>query len=361
MWVKTLSLFHFRNLQQEEVELQPGVNLFYGKNAQGKTNLLESIYLCATGRSQRTRLDSQLIEFRQKEAHIRLILQRENRADRIDFHLRREGRKGVAVNGIPLRKMGDLFGILHVVIFSPEDLQLIKNGPGERRRFLDMEICQLSRVYCYDLQQYYRILKQRNFLLKKMKKNQIAKEQLFVWDDQLLSYAKRIIHARKDFTMTIHALAAEKHALLTNGKERLEIHYRPNVLPEEMKDRLNAALERDLIMGTTSIGPHKDDLLFSIQGNDVKIYGSQGQQRTAALSAKLAELDFIREKTGELPVLLLDDVFSELDETRQKFLLQHMEQNQTILTCTGIENSLKQILSKGSVFFVEEGTIRKSK
>lgn len=346
-------------MEQMDMELKNGMNIFSGDNAQGKTNFLESLYICATGRSPRTRNDSQLVRFGEKESHIQVFVQKENRADRIDVHLKRDEKKGVAVNGIPVRKLGDLFGTLYAVIFSPEDLNLIKNGPGERRRFLDLELCQLSNVYYYDLQQYYRILRQRNFLLKEIQKKPNLQDTLFVWDDQLVQFATRMISARRDFLEKLNEISSEKLWRLTGGKDRLKIEYKPNCEEPFLAERLKKNLRRDIFAGTTQTGPHKDDILFFINGNDVKTYGSQGQQRTTALATRLAEIELIREETGQQPILLLDDVLSELDEKRQNFLMESISGMQTILTCTGIEDAVKKYLQDGYVFQVEKGKIKR--
>lgn len=358
MYIKKISLLNFRNIKTLNLILNQGINIFYGDNAQGKTNILESVYMCATGRSQRTRLDGQLIMFDEKESHIQLFAKNKNRTDRIDVHIKKDEKKGIAVNGIPIRKSGDLFGTLHIVIFSPEDLQLIKNGPSERRRFMDMENCQLSNVYYYDLQQYYKVLKQRNNLLKKIQKNSMLKDSLFVWDEQLIQYGRKVIKSRELFVKKINELAMEKHTMITGGKELLCIEYKPNVESDNLEKKIKSHFERDLMLGTTNAGPHKDDLNFFINGTDVKIYGSQGQQRTAALSAKLAEIDLIKEETGHTPILLLDDVLSELDEGRQLFLLENIKDSQIILTCTGIEDSIKKYINNSYLFYVKEGNVQ---
>ncbi|MBP3307411.1 MAG: DNA replication/repair protein RecF, partial [Anaerotignum sp.] len=325
MYITEVSLQNFRNLAQLKIEPSEGINVIYGSNAQGKTNFLESLYFCAMGRSLRGKSDQQLIRFDEEESHIRMLVQRKQRYDRIDVHLKKDEKKGIAVNGLPVRKLGDLFGTLYAVIFSPEDLSLVKDGPGERRRFLDMELCQLSKVYYYDLQQYYRILKQRNNLLKEIQKKPQLQETLFVWDDQLAEYGERIIAARKRFLIRLDEIAAEKLSQLTGGRDHLQTIYKPNCEEGMLAEKLRKNIDRDIYFGSTQSGPHKDDILFSIDGREVKVYGSQGQQRTTALAARLAEIDLIREETGEEPVLLLDDVFSELDENRQKFLLQSIE------------------------------------
>ena len=361
MYITEVSLQNFRNLAQLKIEPSEGINVIYGSNAQGKTNFLESLYFCAMGRSLRGKSDQQLIRFDAEESHIRMMVQRKNLYDRIDVHLKKDEKKGIAVNGLPVRKMGDLFGTLYAVIFSPEDLSLVKDGPAERRRFLDMELCQLSKVYYYDLQQYYRILKQRNNLLKEIQKKPQLQETLFVWDDQLAEYGERIIAARKRFLIRLDEIAAEKLSQLTGGRDHLQTIYKPNCEEGMLAEKLRKNIDRDIYFGSTQSGPHKDDILFSIDGREVKVYGSQGQQRTTALAARLAEIDLIREETGEEPVLLLDDVFSELDENRQKFLLQSIEGLQAFVTCTGIEDSVRKYISKDNLFYVENGVITPQK
>ncbi|MBP3629124.1 MAG: DNA replication/repair protein RecF [Anaerotignum sp.] len=361
MYITEVSLQNFRNLAQLKIEPSEGINVIYGSNAQGKTNFLESLYFCAMGRSLRGKSDQQLIRFEEEESHIRMLVQRKQRYDRIDVHLKKDEKKGIAVNGLPVRKLGDLFGTLYAVIFSPEDLSLVKDGPGERRRFLDMELCQLSKVYYYDLQQYYRILKQRNNLLKEIQKKPQLQETLFVWDDQLAKYGERIIAARKRFLIRLDEIAAEKLSQLTGGRDHLQTIYKPNCEEGMLAEKLRKNIDRDIYFGSTQSGPHKDDILFSIDGREVKVYGSQGQQRTTALAARLAEIDLIREETGEEPVLLLDDVFSELDENRQKYLLQSIEGLQAFVTCTGIEDSVKKYISKDNLFYVENGVITHQK
>ena len=361
MYITEVSLQNFRNLAHLKIEPSEGINVIYGSNAQGKTNFLESLYFCAMGRSLRGKSDQQLIRFDAEESHIRMLVQRKQRYDRIDVHLKKDEKKGIAVNGLPVRKLGDLFGTLYAVIFSPEDLSLVKDGPAERRRFLDMELCQLSKVYYYDLQQYYRILKQRNNLLKEIQKKPALQETLFVWDDQLAEYGERIIAARKRFLLRLDEIAAEKLSQLTGGKDHLQTIYKPNCEAGTLAEKLQKNIDRDIYFGSTQSGPHKDDILFSIDGREVKIYGSQGQQRTTALAARLAEIDLIHEETGEEPVLLLDDVFSELDENRQKYLLKSIEGLQAFVTCTGIEDSVKKYISKDNLFYVENGVITPQK
>lgn len=360
MYIKDLSVMNFRNLKNMTIGLSEGINIFYGDNAQGKTNLLEAVYICSTGRSQRTRTESQLIKFGYDESHIRTFVIRENSSDRIDIHLKKNERKGVAVNGLPVRKMSEFFGTLTAVIFSPEDLRLVKGGPAERRRFMDLELCQLSKVYCHDLQNYYKVLKQRNNLLKTAYKDNSLADTLDVWDIQLCMYGERIISARKKFAEKLNDISKKIHSGITDNKEELTVKFIPNSDEGSLEERLKSHRQKDMAFGATSCGPHKDDMAFFIDGNDTKSYGSQGQQRTASLSAKMAEIELIKEETGESPILLLDDVLSELDESRQYFLMENIGNLQTFITCTGVEDSIGKYIKESSMYNVKNGDFIKS-
>lgn len=359
MHVKKLSLKNYRNIQFLEVELKNGVNIFYGNNAQGKTNLLESIYICATGRSHRTHIDKELIKFNETDAHIRAEINNDNITDKIDIHLKRDSKKGIAINNLTINKLGELFGILNVVIFSPEDLNLIKLGPMERRKFIDMELCQINKVYYYNLGQYHKILKQRNALLKKILKDKSLKDTLFIWDKQLIEFGKKIIEIRKEFIYKINKISKKIHLEITEEKEDLEIKYKPSVTIEEFEEKLEKSLEKDILYTSTSYGPHKDDIIFLINNINVRDFGSQGQQRTASLSTKLAEINLIKEEKGVLPILLLDDVLSELDKSRQKYLISNIKNIQVIITCTGVEDIIKNLDSDCRIFNVKDGFITK--
>jgi len=359
MWVKNLSIENFRNFNRLDVELDNGVNVVYGDNANGKTNLIEAIHFCAVGSSQRAGHDKELIRFGEAEAHLQAVVESDIFAKsfqrRIDVHIFKEGRrKGIAIDHIPIKKRSELFGILHVVIFTPEDLRIVKAGPSERRAFVDLELCQLNAVYYHTLRQYHQALKQRNNLLKAIAKNRDLLSTLEVWDDPLCRNGIQIMEHRASFIEEVGQIAADIHKDITDGKEDLVINYRPQVVGD-YEDKLKRSIERDLAMGSTSYGIHKDDVAFSINGNDVRIYGSQGQQRTCALSIKLAEIEIIKKRTGHTPVLLLDDVLSELDESRQEFLFKHIEGLQTVLTCTGIEDVLKR--TNGNVMKMEKGIL----
>jgi len=360
MWVSNVYIKGFRNLNLEAIELSQNVNILHGKNAQGKTSFLEAVYFCSFGRSLRAFNDRELIHFDQTEAHIRLNINKGDYATTLDAHIEKNGaktKKGLALNQVPIRHMKDLFGRLLVVMFSPEDLKLVKAGPYERRRFMDMEICQLSPVYYSDLKEYHRVLKQRNALLKIIQKDKSQLECLCIWDNQLVGYGKRIMATREKFINKISDIAREIHFKITEGKEELLLEYTPSVKNvENYADVLLKNQTRDIIQTTTTAGIHKDDVEFTINGTNVRNFGSQGQQRTVALSVKLAEIEIIKQSTNETPVLLLDDVLSELDSSRQHFLLEQITDIQTLITCTGLEDILLT-MKDHRILQVSEGVI----
>jgi DNA replication and repair protein RecF len=359
MLVSSVSLKNVRNLKELNIGLSEGINILYGNNAQGKTNFLEAIYICATGRSHRTASDKEIINFKENEAFINLSSVSNGIKDKISVYLRRDLKKGIAVNGVALRKLGDLFGRLLIVMFSPEDLQLVKSGPSERRKFMDMEICQLSNVYYYELQSYYKALRQRNNLLKEISRDKSLKDTIFIWDEQIISHGIKIYNHRMEFTSDINKISSGIYSDITEAKEKLEILYKPNITPETFKQRLERSLEKDIYGGSTSYGIHKDDISFLIDGTEARNFGSQGQQRSVSLCAKLAEIELIKNKTGITPVLLLDDVLSELDSGRQFFLLSRLSDIQTLITCTGVEDVLSKVSSIENIkiFNVENGMI----
>ncbi|NLJ88594.1 MAG: DNA replication/repair protein RecF [Epulopiscium sp.] len=357
MYISEIGLYQFRNYDNINIKLHPKLNILYGNNAQGKTNILEAIYICATARSHRTSREKEAIKWEKEEAHIRLFLNKESRIEKIDFHLNKNGKKYVFINEIPVQKLSNLLGIMNIVMFSPEDLQLIKSGPKERRRFLDIELCQIDKIYLYNLQQYYKVLKQRNHLLKSIHLDKGQEAMLEVWDEQLVYFGEKIIESRRDFVNKISNIASMIHANITSNKENLSIEYSPNVKKEIFKDKLKDSLDKDIKTGISSVGPHRDDILFKINNNDVRTYGSQGQQRSVILSLKLAEIDLIKKEINDNPILLLDDVLSELDENRQADLLSNIDNIQTIITCTGIEDLILKKLHKGFLFHIENGFV----
>ena len=341
--------------------LSQGINILYGDNAQGKTNILEAVYFCAVGRSPRADNNRELVRFGWDEAHVCADICRDDNSFVIDAHIRVAGNKSTktfSIDRVIVKNTRELFGRLIVVLFSPEDLRLIKAGPAERRRFMDMEICQLSPIYYSDLRDYYRALKQRNQLLKMLRKDPRQKDSLPVWDEQLNITGCRIMATRAAFVSKISSIAKDVHNHITQGKEELSLTYQPNIPePENFPRLLEKAHERDIILGTTSAGIHKDDILFTINGIPARNFGSQGQQRTAALSAKLAEIEIMRSSANSTPVLLLDDVLSELDGSRQKFLMTQINDLQTIITCTGLEDVLTRNLADVNVIQVKDGEV----
>jgi DNA replication and repair protein RecF len=357
MIVKSLELKDYRNYNNLNMPFSSGTNILYGENAQGKTNILEAVYLCGTTKSHRGSKDREIIQFDKEEAHIRIILEKNQIPHRIDLHLKKNKAKGVAIDGIPIKRQGELFGMLNLVFFSPEDLYIIKNGPGERRRFMDLELCQLDKIYLNYLTNYNKVLVQRNNLLKQISFNRNLLDTLYIWDEKLMEYGCKIIDTRNNFIIRLNELVLDIHKRLTGGKEELVLQYEPNVKTENFKDKLKKSLERDLNFKTTHVGPHRDDLSFMIGDIDIRKYGSQGQQRTAALSCKLAEIDLVKSVIKENPILLLDDVLSELDRQRQTHLLNSIGDIQTIITCTGLEEFVNHRFEFNKIFHVVNGSV----
>lgn len=357
MYIESLELKNFRNYEDLSIVLDPGTNILYGDNAQGKTNVLEAVYLCGTTKSHRGSKDKEMIRFDQDESHIRMMVKKDGVSHKIDMHLKKNKSKGIAIDGVPIRKASELFGIVNIVFFSPEDLNIIKNGPAERRRFLDSEICQLSRLYMIELANYNKVVAQRNKLLKEISFSGRMADTLEIWDEQMVRYGTSIISERKKFISRLNDILSEIHQNLTGGKEQILITYEPNVSEEAFSEELKAGRERDLRFGQSYTGPHRDDFCVRVNDIDIRKYGSQGQQRTAALSLKLAEIRLVEEEIHDTPVLLLDDVLSELDGSRQNYLLQSIHSIQTLITCTGLDEFVENHFEANSVFQVVEGSV----
>jgi len=337
MHIQRVVLNNFRNITDAKIELVGGINVFYGNNAQGKTNFLESVYFCATGRSHRFGRDKELIKIGEKMAFASVFINNNGLDDKIAVQVEKDSKK-IAVNGTVIKRLGELFGNLVCVIFSPEDLSLVKAGPGLRRRFLDMELCQLYPAYYFNLRMYYKVLKQRNNLLREISANPKLLDTLEIWDEQLVKFGKDIITTRETFVAQLSILADANQKIITDNRESLEIIYKSNVDSDGFLEKLTKNRDFDIARKSTSVGIHKDDLEFKINGRDGRVFASQGQQRTAALSIKLAEIDLIFREKGHMPVLLLDDILSELDNKRQSFLMSKIEGLQTIITMTGAES-----------------------
>ena len=340
-----------------QLSFDKGVNILYGDNAQGKTNILESIYLSATTKSHKGSKDKEIIRFDQEESHIRSIIERRELEYRVDMHLRQYKTKGIAINGQKINKASELIGLLNVVFFSPEDLSIIKNGPSERRRFIDMELCQLDKEYLYNLNQYNKVLINRNKLLKDIIYHPALKDTLDVWDSQLSMYGCLIIKRRKQFIEELNSIIYDIHRKLSGNREELFLVYEPDCEADMLDVKLRENRERDLRLGQTTSGPHKDDCIFKIGECDIRKFGSQGQQRTAALSLKLSEIELVKKVTKDTPVLLLDDVLSELDSNRQNHLLNSIGDIQTIITCTGLDEFINNRFEINKIFKVTAGSV----
>ena len=360
MIVKEIELKNFRNYKALDLSFDEHINILYGDNAQGKTNILESIYMCSTTKSHRSNKDVELINFDKKEGHIKLHIEKGGKSYRIDVHLKKNKSKGIAINGIPIKKASDLFGVFNVIFFSPEDLSIIKSGPSERRRFLDIELCQLDKIYVHNLINYNKILNQRNKLLKDIYNNSSLIDTLDVWDMQLASYGREIISRRQKFVEDINLILEPIHRKITNG-EKIKIEYNNNCEEDLIYDNLLKNRERDLKYKVTSVGPHRDDMSFISNDINLRTYGSQGQQRTAALSLKLSEIELVKKQIGDTPVLLLDDVMSELDSSRQKHLLESLDDIQTIITCTGLDDFVANRFSMDKIYQVDNGKVSEFK
>ena len=363
MIIKSIELKNFRNYEDLNISFDKGTNILYGDNAQGKTNVLEAAYMSGTTKSHKGSKDKEMIRFNEQEAHIRTVVAKKQpgtdvlKEYQIDMHLKHNKSKGIAINKIPIKKASELFGIVNMVFFSPEDLNIIKEGPAERRRFLDSELCQLDKIYMADLTNYNKILNQRNKLLKDMVYRPDLGDTLPIWDMQLVETGKKIIRRRKQFIEELNEIVYGIHYKISGGKEELILKYEPNIEDIFFEDDLNRAKQKDIKMCMTSVGPHRDDMFFSIGGIDIRKFGSQGQQRTSALSLKLSEIELVKRTIHDTPVLLLDDVLSELDSNRQNYLLNSISDIQTLITCTGLDEFVKNRFQINKIFKVVEGQV----
>ncbi|MED4600604.1 DNA replication/repair protein RecF [Paenibacillus validus] len=366
MQLKTLSVQHYRNYEHIEFATDHMVNIIVGPNAQGKTNLLESIFVLALTKSHRTNQDKELIRWNEKAALLHAEVEKEYGTFQLDLTISQQGKRA-KVNGLEQRKLSNFIGSLNVVMFAPEDLEIVKGSPGVRRRFLDMEIGQVHPAYLYDLSQYNKILVQRNNYLKQMFGFSGKLPLLDVWNEQLAQFGTKIIKKRQSFIKKLQIWAEKIHAGITNGQERLKIAYDSSLsLAEDQEEavlfdhfmiKLSQTKDQELRRGVTLVGPHRDDLRFYINDKEVQTFGSQGQQRTTALSLKLAEIELICEEVGEYPLLLLDDVLSELDRYRQTQLIETFQRKvQTFITTTGIESIDLSKLESASVIHVRDGS-----
>ena len=333
MWIKKLKINNFRNYKEQEIELKKGINIFYGDNAQGKTNIIEAIYLCVMGKSFRTSKDKELINIDFENALIEAEYQKEDRDGKVKIIL--NNKKSIFLNGIKIKKLSDLVSNLNIVIFTPDDINILKGGPQNRRRFLDMMIGQLKPNYIFLLNNYLKTLEQRNIYLRQIREEGKDEKLLEVWDEKLAEYAIDIYKYRKEFINKIKERIKEVHKEITKDKEKIDIEYVSECKDKETyKAKLLERRKLDIIKGYTTKGIHRDDFVVSINDKQVNIYGSQGQHRTAVLSLKLAELEVVESEIEEYPILLLDDFMSELDKNRIHNFLEKIGDIQVIITCT---------------------------
>ena len=355
MWIKKIKINNFRNYNYQEINLEKNINIFYGENAQGKTNIIEAIFLSSMGKSFRAKKDKEMIMLGKESSNIELEYEKKDRDGKIKIEL--GNKKIVYINGIKIKKLSELLGKINVVIFTPDDINILKGGPQNRRRFLDIMISQLRPNYMYNLNLYLKTLEQRNNYLRQIKEENKNENMLDIWDEELSNYAINIYNYRNEFIEKIKNKIKNIHAEITNNKEEIEIEYLSEcVSKEKYLDLLKQRRKLDIIKGYTTKGIHRDDFNIYINKKELGIYGSQGQHRTAILSLKLAELNIVKDEIGESPILLLDDFMSELDENRRENFLEKIENVQVIITCTekiDIEN--KKVL----VYNVKSGEIIK--
>lgn len=348
------------------MDLNKKTNIFIGKNAQGKTNLLEAIYICATGRSFRTNRDKEIINFNKNEAYVGAQINIGKYEKFIEIKLEREKTKRIRVNKTELKSYKELYSGLNVVVFSPEDLKLVKDGPGERRSFLDMEISQIRPIYNFNINRYNKVLFQRNNLLRSSKFGKNISGLLEIFDIQLAKIGTDIILERKKYIEELSKIANITHNKITLSSESLKLNYISNIeilddkieMEKRYLDKLKKYIEKDIESASTQLGPHRDDILMTVNNNELKTYGSQGQQRTAVLSIKLSEVELIKKERGIYPVLLLDDVFSELDEQRRKYLIKSFEDMQTLITVTDAIDLKEMEMIEKSIFYIENGKLK---
>ena len=353
MWINKIKINNFRNYEQQEIKLGKNINIFYGENAQGKTNIIEAIFLCSMGKSFRAKKDKEMILLNKESATIEVEFEKSDRDGKIKIEL--SNKKNVYVNGIKIKKLSELLGNINVVIFTPDDINILKGGPQNRRRFLDIMISQLKPNYMHNLNLYLKILEQRNNYLRQIREQNKDENMLEIWDEKLAEYAICICNYRTEFINKIKNEIKKVHNEITDNKEEIEFEYITECNnKEEYLQLLRQRRKLDIIKGFTTKGIHRDDFVIYINKRRLDVYGSQGQHRTAILSLKLSELNIIQDEIGEYPILLLDDFMSELDEKRRKHFLEKIEKTQVIITCTDkidIEN--KKVL----IYNVKEGKV----
>ena len=367
MHIESIYLKNFRNYEEESIKFCPNINIFYGENAQGKTNILEAIYLVSMGKSHRTQRYNEMIKWDKDYSRVNIKYSKNTIEGNIDFFIKKNQKKQIKINGIKIDKLSEILGKINIVMFSPDHMKIVKDGPSERRKFIDAILSQTKPKYYYNLTQYIKVLGQRNILLSNDNKKKEIEKTLDVWDYQLIDFGSKIIKDRDSFIKNIGGIAENINSQLSGGKEKLHTIYKPSVnfidyslneIKESFAKRLEKARPMDIKRGVTCYGPHRDEITLSINGKELRSFGSQGQQRSALLSLKLSEMSFIKEETGTVPVLLLDDVFSELDIKRQNYLLFYIRDMQVVLTCTEYKNINLSDIKNCSYFEVKNGNVK---
>ncbi|MCD8501560.1 MAG: DNA replication/repair protein RecF [Bacillaceae bacterium] len=371
MYINDLKLTNYRNYQKQSISFENKVNVILGENAQGKTNIMESIYVLGLAKSHRTTRDRELIYWEEDYAKIEGRMIKRNGPLSMEVIVSNKGKK-VKLNHLEQRKLSEYIGAVNIVMFAPEDLSLVKGNPQVRRRFIDMEIGQINPIYLHNLGKYQKVLQQRNYLLKEMQRKKGDMTMLDVLTSQLIDFGSKIIMKRIEFLQQLEVLAKSIHQEISRGLEDLQIHYNPSVkvletlelskIEENLEENFAKVKEREIERGVSLIGPHRDDLSFTVNGKDVQTFGSQGQQRTTALSLKMAEIELIYDQKGEYPILLLDDVLSELDDYRQSHLLNAIQGKvQTFVTTTSVDGIDHNTLREAATFVVDTGKINRLK
>ncbi len=356
MYISKIGLENFRNYEKQELNIAEGLNIFIGNNAQGKTNVIESIYVSSIGKSFRTNIDREMIKMNMPNGKVQIEYFKNDKNNKIDILFEQEKTKQVKLNGIKLDKLSQVVGNVQTVLFSPDELQVLKQLPGVRRKFFDISISQTKPMYVYYILEYNKVLKQRNALLKQIKYDRSLIDTIDIWDEKLVNAGMLLINNRTKYVEKINEKITKRHLYISDNKEELILKYIPSCKDKTIFERkLKDNLDIDIQNGYTGYGPHKDDYSFYINGILLNKFGSQGQQRSGILSYKLAEIDNLYEEYGEKPILLLDDVTSELDKNRIEKLLENIAGYQTIITCTDIENF--KVLSGYKLFNVESGKV----
>jgi len=366
--VNNLKITDYRNFKEVNINLNSELNIFIGNNGQGKTNLLESIYLCSIGRTFRLNSENDLINFNENKSKIEISLSKNNNNIKIEIILEKNKRKQVKINGVKLEKTAEMIGVLNNVIFTPDDMKIIKDSPTERRKFINIDISQIKPKYKYLLNQYKKIVTQRNNILKNYYTNTTNKDIINIWNDYLINIGTELIYYRNEYVNNLKKYAVDIYSDLSGNKELFELNYKCNIgniydLDKEsikniFREKIDKNIEHEIQNRTSLYGPHKDDLSIKINNKECKYFGSQGQQRSAILALKLAEIEIVKAEIGEYPILLLDDVLSELDNNRKGYLIKYIKGIQTVITTTDDDDLIK--LTKNynkNFYYIDEGKI----